>query len=109
MKNCTAKTDFIARLKTYQKIKCPVAALLLSVLSKNACADEISALTGATNWINNTLVSVALTVLGMQIMYNLWQVNQGHKEWREVAKPILITAMIVAVPTLVMALRNVML
>lgn len=95
-------------MKAFKKIKSCITGAVLTVFSTSTFADEISALTGATNWINKTLVSVALTVLGMQIMYNLWQVNQGHKEWREVAKPILITAIIVAVPTLVMALRAAM-
>ena len=83
-------------------------SLPLLLLSHEAFAEELSALSGATTWVTNTLISIALTVLGLQIIFSLWQVNQGQKEWREVAKPIIITALIVAVPTIISALRATM-
>ncbi|STX39299.1 hypothetical protein [Legionella feeleii] len=85
-----------------------IAGAGFSLLSNMAFAEEIAALNGATKWMNSTLISIALTVLGLQIMYSLWQVNQGHKEWREVAKPIIITALIVSVPAIITVLRAAM-
>lgn len=73
-----------------------------------AHAESLAPMKGATTWLYSTLVSVAVTVLGLQIMYRLWQVNQGQKEWAEVIKPILITAAIIAVPTLITALVSAM-
>lgn len=95
-------------LNRYQRTKLWLATTSLSLLSQVACAEELKALKGATDWIVSTLITVAVTVLGLQIMYRLWQVNQGHKEWNEVAKPILITALIVSVPTIGAALGTIM-
>ncbi|WP_019218341.1 hypothetical protein [Legionella tunisiensis] len=94
------------RLKNYRLTA--LLSLPLLLLSHEAFAEELSALSGATNWVTKTLISIALTVLGLQIIYSLWQVNQGQKEWREVAKPIIITALIVAVPAIISALRTAM-
>ncbi len=95
-------------LISYQRTKLWLLTTSLTLLSTAASAEELTALKGATDWIVNTLITVAVTVLGLQIMYRLWQVNQGHKEWNEVAKPILITALIVSVPTIGAALSGVM-
>lgn len=92
----------------YQKTKYFFWGSGLTLVSHVACADELSALTGASKWVTNTLISVALTVLGLQIMYSLWQVNQGQKEWREVLTPIFITALIVSVPTGIVLLKAAM-
>ena len=80
----------------------------LHLISTSARADDLPALNNATRWVSSTLTSVALAVLGLQIMFRLWQVNQGQKEWSEVAKPILITGAIVAVPAVITALDSVM-
>ena len=80
----------------------------LSLVSTAALADDLPALNSATQWVSKTLVSVAMAVLGLQIMFRLWQVNQGQKEWSEVAKPVLVTAAIVAVPTIMTALSSAM-
>ena len=80
----------------------------LSLVSTVALADDLPALNSATQWVSKTLISIALAVLGLQIMFRLWQVNQGQKEWSEVAKPILVTAAIVAVPTIMTALSGAM-
>lgn len=78
-----------------------IAFTLISlVLPIAARADDIPAIKSATDWMSNTLVGIAVTVLGLQIMYRLWQVNQGQKEWSEVAKPVLITAAIAATPAI---------
>lgn len=92
----------------YQNTQKATLASSLFLLSRAACARELGALNGAVDWLVTTLISIALAVLGLQIMYSLWQVNQGHKEWREVAKPILITAAIVSVPTIVTVLAATM-
>lgn len=100
------KPDIKNRPKNYRLTV--LLSLPLLLLSHDAFAEELSALTGATDWVTKTLISIALTVLGLQIIYGLWQVNQGQKEWREVAKPIIITALIVAVPAIISALRTAM-
>ena len=90
--------------KVYQKIKYALLGSCLCLTSNYAFADSVPPLDGAAKWLVGTLISIAVTVLGLQIMHNLWQVNQGHKEWRDVVKPIFITALIVATPTCVVAL-----
>lgn len=82
--------------------------ITFTLISTAARADELPALNNATKWVTSTLVSIALAVLGLQIMFRLWQVNQGQKEWSEVAKPILVTAAIVAVPAVITALASAM-
>ncbi|MBX9703175.1 MAG: hypothetical protein K2X39_03385 [Silvanigrellaceae bacterium] len=93
---------------SYQKPGLVLTTALLTLLAEPAFADELPALTGAVDKITGILISIALTVLSLQIIYGLWQVNQGHKEWREVVKPILITAAIVSVPAIVGILRAVL-
>jgi hypothetical protein len=88
----------------YRKGLCALSMVGLSLVSTVALADDLPALNSATQWVSKTLISIALAVLGLQIMFRLWQVNQGQKEWSEVAKPILVTAAIVAVPTIMTAL-----
>ena len=90
----------------YRKGRCALSVAGLSLVSTAALADELPALNSATQWVSKTLVSVAMAVLGLQIMFRLWQVNQGQKEWSEVAKPVLVTAAIVAVPTIMTALSG---
>ena len=92
----------------YRKTKYALAAISLNLVSTAALADELPALKGASAWISSTLISIAVAVLGLQIMLRLWQVNQGQKEWSEVAKPVLVTAAIVAVPTIMTALISIM-
>ena len=92
----------------YKKAKCALGIIGLNLISTAALADELPALNKASAWISSTLISVAVAVLGMQIMFRLWQVNQGQKEWSEVAKPVLVTAAIVAVPAIMNALVNAM-
>ena len=90
----------------YRKGLCALSMVGLSLVSTVALADDLPALNSATQWVSKTLISIALAVLGLQIMFRLWQVNQGQKEWSEVAKPILVTAAIVAVPTIMTALSG---
>ncbi len=92
----------------HKKMKLFSTFIGLNLVSTAVLADELPALNNATKWVSSTLTSVALAVLGLQIMFRLWQVNQGQKEWSEVAKPILVTAAIVAVPAIMTALVNVM-
>ena len=92
----------------YRKRLCALSMVGLSLVSTVALADDLPALNSATQWVSKTLISIALAVLGLQIMFRLWQVNQGQKEWSEVAKPILVTAAIVAVPTIMTALSGAM-
>lgn len=92
----------------HQKTKHVLFASGLTLVSSVACAEELSAITGASKWVTSTLISVALTVLGLQVMYSLWQVNQGQKEWRDVLTPICITAAIVSVPTAIVLLKAAM-
>lgn len=92
----------------YRKGLCALSMVGLSLVSTVALADDLPALNSATQWVSKTLISIALAVLGLQIMFRLWQVNQGQKEWSEVAKPILVTAAIVAVPTIMTALSGAM-
>ena len=99
-------TNTICRF--YQNTKYFFLSLGLTMLSGSACAEELAAVTGATKWMTDLAISVALTVLGLQIMYKLWQVNQGHKELREVVQPILITACIVATPAAVLLIKAAM-
>lgn len=89
--------------KTYQKI---VGTLLLGLLANEARADQLPAVKGAADWITKSMMAFAVTVLAMQIIYKLWQVNQGQKEPAEIVKPILITAAIVSVPVVVTALKS---
>jgi protein-S-isoprenylcysteine O-methyltransferase Ste14 len=92
----------------YRKAKYALGIIGLNLVSTAALADNLPALNKASTWISSTMVSVAVAVLGLQIMFRLWQVNQGQKEWSEVAKPVLVTAAIVAVPTIINALINTM-
>ena len=92
----------------YRKGRCAFSVAGLSLASTAALADDLPALNSATQWVSKTLISIALAVLGLQIMFRLWQVNQGQQEWSEVAKPILVTAAIVAVPTIMTALSGAM-
>ncbi len=92
----------------YRKATGAVGFIGLNLVSTAVLADELPALNNATRWVSSTLISVALAVLGLQIMFRLWQVNQGQKEWSEVAKPILVTAAIVAVPAIMSALSGTM-
>lgn len=89
--------------KTYQKI---VGTILLGLVANEAIADQLPAVKGAADWIVKTMVAFAVTVLAMQIIYKLWQVNQGQKEPAEVVKPILITAAIASVPVIVSAIKS---
>lgn len=92
----------------YKKSISMLGFIGLNLVSTAVLADELPALNNATRWVSSTLTSVALAVLGLQIMFRLWQVNQGQKEWSEVAKPILVTAAIVAVPAIMSALSGTM-
>ncbi len=92
----------------YRKTTSAVGFIGLNLVSTAVLADELPALNNATRWVSSTLISVALAVLGLQIMFRLWQVNQGQKEWSEVAKPILVTAAMVAVPAVMSALAGTM-
>lgn len=78
------------------------------LFSHSLFAEDLAPLTGAVDWVTTTLANIALTVLGLQIMFRLWQVSQGQKEWSEVVKPILITAAIVAVPIAIPLMRAAM-
>jgi cytochrome c biogenesis protein CcdA len=78
-----------------------ISGSVLSVVSAKASADSIPAINGASEWVVNAMIGIAVSVIGMQIIYKLWQVNQGQKEPSEVVKPILITAAIVATPTII--------
>ena len=91
-----------------QNTKSMIGFIGLSFISTEVLADELPALNNAARWVTSTLISIALAVLGLQIMFRLGQVNQGQKEWSEVAKPILVTAAIVAVPAVITALASTM-
>ena len=91
-----------------QKAKQLITGAGFILFSCIAQADQLAPMKGATDWLYKTLTWVALTVLGLQIMFRLWQVNQGQKEWSEVAKPILVTGGIAAVPMVIGALVSAM-
>ena len=92
----------------YRKAKCALGIIGLNLVSTAALADDLPAVQGAASWVTKTFISVAFTILGLQIMFRLWQINQGQKEWAEVVKPVLITAAIAATPAIVTALVSVM-
>lgn len=92
----------------YRKAKCAFLVMGINLVSTAALADDLPAVQGAASWVTKTFISVAFTILGLQIMFRLWQINQGQKEWSEVVKPVLVTAAIAATPAIVTALVSVM-
>lgn len=92
-------------VKTSQRtFKKAMSFLSLTALPLLAYADELPAIKGASDWLLTTVISVAITVLGLQTAWELWGVYIGKKEARDVVKPILICAAFVSLPVVMTAL-----
>ena len=99
----------LAIMKTVRyRIKFILISTTLLIASNAAFADEIAPLDGASKWIAKILISIAFSVLAPIVMFNLWQFHQGHKDAREIAKPILVTAAIVGTPAAALLMKSAM-
>lgn len=83
-----------------------ITASSLCLLSNAVFAEEIGPLKGASDWLAALFIGIAFSILAPVVMYGLWQFYQGHKDAREVVKPILVTALIVSVPSLVLLAKT---
>ncbi|KTD32194.1 hypothetical protein Lnau_3105 [Legionella nautarum] len=94
--------------RRYKRLYTVLLTLGLGLSSNLVFADDIDPFNKASDWLSNILISLSLSILAPVIMFNLWQFYQGHKDAREVVKPILITALIVGTPAVVLLIKQVL-